>query len=63
MEELIASKNYPNNSSTFEKNCQAFKKNNDQLFYYIKVILVLNSQFLLKIIFKYLAKRKLWLII
>jgi hypothetical protein len=63
MDELIASKNYPNNSSTFEKNCQAFKKNNDQLFFYIKVNLHIFSQFLWKTMCKYLAKRKSWPII
>ena len=29
MDELINSNTVPNNSSIFEKNCNAFKKNND----------------------------------
>lgn len=63
IDDLINSKEIPNNSNLFEKDCKAFKNNLDKLFFYLKVknyksnLIIFNRKFRIRTFWLYIQKK------
>lgn len=63
IDDLINSKEIPNNSNLFEKDCKAFKNNLNKLFFYLKVkdykenLLIFNRKFRRLTFWRYIPKK------